>query len=404
MRQLGANFANLNLKARSETTSEITSEVTSEVTSEAKTEAKTEAAAGNPTHRVHRVHRVHRWYSETRPRRCVFYDLETSIVSRGKHVPLGMPFRVLSTVPETSSVTFGLKHGMRRNLIVEIGAVDVDATGHRTTFHRFLDPRIEHLTLSETFHVTGQSVEATLRFWQKLFGEKKMLAPFPKDALASERMAAFDALFDQPQFMSPHRALSHFIAYVYGTDGADANPLLIAHNGASFDAPILRAYLHRCKLPPLDREWMVDSIPVIKRAVPRLKSYTLGALHRKLVGVPFQAHHASSDALALMRVCQTTALIEGVSLHRLWSKTNPPLTSVKGIGPKTSKALRERGIEDLQTLEKLVRENSECPLKCLQHVWKSLKRKYGRRGTAMRKERNFRNKTSSRTEPRSKSV
>lgn len=331
--------------------------------------------------------RARRSHHHEKPRRCIFYDLETSIVSRGKHVPLGMPFRVLSSAPASACVKVCLKHGMRRNLIVEIGAVDIDEVGHRTTFHRFVDPRLENLTLRETFDVTGQSTEATLRFWQKLFGEKKMIVPIPKDATVSERMAVFDALFDQPQFMSPHRAMSHFMAYVYGKDGVDANPLLVAHNGASFDAPILRAHLHRCRLPSLNREWTVDSIPVIKRAVPRLRSYALGALHTRLVGVPFQAHHASSDALALMRVCQTVAVMEGVALHRLWSKTNPPLTAVKGIGPKTSKTLRECGVEDVKSLENLVRQNGECPLKCLRHIWKSLRRKYGRRGTALRIER-----------------
>lgn len=368
--------------------------------------------------RVERLHRHHHKRSrrgrvgpntnrlEDKRRRCIFYDLETSIVSRGKHVPPGMPFRVLSTAVDASRVSTTLQPGMRRNLIVEIGAVDVDCFGHRTTFHRLVDPRLEHLTLRETFEVTGQCAKATLRFWQKLFYEKDMLVPLPRDALLDERMAVFDELFDQPQFVAPGKALSHFVTWVYGEDGADADPLLIAHNGSSFDAPILRAHLHRCKIPPLDRGWMVDSIPVIKRAVPRLKSYALGVLHHKLVGVPFRAHHASVDALALLRVCQAVATIEGVRLDSLWSETNPPLTAIKGIGPKTSKTLRDCGVEDTHALVELVRGNMQCPLKCLRHVWKSLRRKYGRKGTTLRVERSSRSgwRSASSSDVRSKSV
>tara|TARA_B100000767_G_scaffold272623_1_gene300741 strand:+ start:139 stop:1044 length:906 start_codon:yes stop_codon:yes gene_type:complete len=273
-----------------------------------------------------------------------------------------------------------MKRGMRRNLIVEIGAVDVDKNGTRTAFHRFVDPRLDHLTLRQTLAVTGQSVSATLRFWQKLFYEKNMIQLPDQDASLEQRLQEFDALFDQNQFIPAKIALSHFIAYVLGSiDGATANPFLVAHNGASFDAPIIRAHLHRLKLPQFDKSWMVDSIPAARRAVPRLKSYSLGKLHKKLIGVPFQAHHASADALALLRVCHALANIEGVSLYRLWCKKNPPLTAIKGIGPKISKALRENGIYDAESLAELVQTHPECPLKPLRHLWKNLRRKHGRR-------------------------
>ena len=312
-------------------------------------------------------------------RRCIFYDLETSIVAGRGTTPRGFPFVVPSGVPKDACIAFPMKRGMRRNLIVEIGAVDVDKNGTRTAFHRFVDPRLDYLTLRETLAVTGQSVSATLRFWQKLFYEKNMIQLPDRDASLEQRLQQFDALFDQNQFMPAKIALSHFIAYVMGTDGATANPFLVAHNGASFDAPIIRAHLYRLKLPQFDKSWMVDSIPAARRAVPRLKSYSLGKLHKKLIGMPFQAHHATADALALMRVCHALANIEGVPLYRLWCKKNPPLTAIKGIGPKTSKALRDHGIYDVASLAELVRTHHECPLKPLRHAWRSLRRKYGRR-------------------------
>lgn len=321
-------------------------------------------------------------------RRCIFYDLETSIVAARGRTPRGFPFVVPSNVPQDACIAFPMRKGMRRNLIVEIGAVDVDKNGTRTTFHRFVDPRLDNLTLRETLAVTGQSVLATLRFWQKLFYEKNMIQLPDRDASLEQRLQVFDELFDQNQFMPAKIAMSHFIAYAMGTDGAIANPFLVAHNGASFDAPIIRAHLHRLKLPQFDKSWMVDSIPAARRAVPRLKSYSLGKLHKKLIGVPFQAHHASADALALMRVCHALANIEGVPLYRLWCKKNPPLTAIKGIGPKTSKTLRENGIYDVASLAKLVRTHAECPLKPLRHVWKSLRRNYGRRQSVRQAESN----------------
>ena len=96
-------------------------------------------------------------------KRIVFYDLETSIVSKARdHEPFSTNIK-------------GMK---RRNLIVEIGAVDMNIPGvdpYSSTFHRLVDPRLDNMTLAETLQTTNQNVHRTLMYWNKLFSQKKMI-------------------------------------------------------------------------------------------------------------------------------------------------------------------------------------------------------------------------------------
>lgn len=299
--------------------------------------------------------------------RIVFYDLETSIVARYK---AGMPK--------------GPKGASRRNLIVEIGAV---CTSGRM-FHRLVDPRAQNMTLSQTFEWTGQNPHRTLRFWTKLFNEKNMLVhntTLAKKSRATlqQRMAAFDDLFTaDDRFVSAKKALADFTQFVY--DGDFRQPLLVAHNGNSFDHSIVRAHLRRLCLPDLDKSCMKDSLTPARRTLPRMKSHALGLLHKRLVGGDFpMQHHALSDAQALYRVCAAIAGVEKVPLPHLWSDNadEGSLTSLRGVGPKTAKALREAGF-NLKTLRESVMAHRSCPesvrplIRNHKSLWKSLRKKW----------------------------
>lgn len=299
--------------------------------------------------------------------RVVFYDLETSIVARYKP---GMPK--------------GPRGASRRNLIVEIGAV---CTSGRM-FHRLVDPRAQNMTLSQTFEWTGQNPHRTLRFWTKLFGEKNMLVhntvlAKKSRATLEERMRAFDDLFTaDDRFLPAKKALADFTQFVY--DGDFRQPLLVAHNGNSFDHSIVRAHLRRLCLPDLDKAAMKDSLTPARQTLPRMKSHALGLLHKRLVGGDFSMqHHALSDAQALYRVCAAIAGIEKVPLSHLWSDDGyvGSLTSLRGVGPKTAKALREAGF-DLKTLRESVMANGSCPesvralVRNHKSLWKTLRKKW----------------------------
>ena len=210
-----------------------------------------------------------------------------------------------------------------------------------------------------------------------------MVKKMDKSVPLEDQLAVFDQLFDQEEFVTTRRALSQFFAFCLGKQQVPDTPLLVAHAGKSFDHQIVRAYLHRLHLPQFGN-FMVDSLPVARRILPRLKSHSLGQLHGRLIGTDFEfAHHAMADAHALCRVCKALAEREGL-LHvsYLWSDQAADLTHIRGIGPRTSKNLRLAGY-DTATLRACVLANKECPQplkKCIRNhksLWKSLRKKWG---------------------------
>lgn len=301
-------------------------------------------------------------------RRVVFYDLETSIVARARE---GAPR------PRAAG---------RRNLIVEIGAVCDQ--GH--TFHRLVDPRRHGMSLQETFEHTGQNPERTLRFWQKLFAEKELLprrgrrsGGGRRQRSAAEgleaRCARMELLFDGDAFVTTRSALTQFTQFVFRADTPAAPPLLVAHNGASFDHSIVRAHTQRLALPAFDPATLKDSLRPARQLLPHLKSHALSNLHTHLVREPFRAHHALSDAVALSRVCRALAAREHVPLHQLW--TAQSLTSLRGVGPKTARALRNAGYT-CDRLKQAVRSHPACPPElraCIRNhksLWRRLRKKW----------------------------
>lgn len=303
-------------------------------------------------------------------KRVVFYDLETSIVSKARnHEPFSTNIK-------------GMK---RRNLIVEIGAVDANIPGaepYSSTFHKLVDPRLHNMTLAETLELTNQNVIRTLMYWNKLFSQKKMIEKQSKSTPIEEQLQVFERLFDRPEFVSTRRALSHFIAFCLGKQQVPNTPILVAHGGKSFDHQIVRAFCHRLNLPQFGN-YMVDSLPVARRILPRMKSHSLGSLHNKLIGTDFDfAHHAMADAHALFRVCNALAEKEGLQhVSDLWSDNAADLTHIRGIGPQTSKHLRDAGY-DTATLRACVLANETCPqhlkkaIRNHKSLWKGLRKKW----------------------------
>lgn len=292
------------------------------------------------------------------PKRCVFYDLETSYSG-----------------PLREGMFKGKKGASRRNLIVEIGAVSLP---DRLVFHRLVDPRLKHMDLKNTLETTGQDARRTLKSWTRLFKEKGLL----EEDSDGDDMARLDRLFsDRDLFVSSKSAIAHFTRYVY--NGSTQCPLIAAHSGCTFDHNVLRHTTMRLKLPQLDAKRMVDTIPVARRCVPGLKSYALGALHRNLFGEGFEmAHHALADVHAMVRVMTHLSQREKIPVHALWGSSrskNTPLVSLRGVGPKTAAALRAAGY-DMTTLRASVLQNKQAPKSIVERVrnhkalWKNLRK------------------------------
>lgn len=291
------------------------------------------------------------------PKRCVFYDLETSYCG-----------------PLREGMFKGKKGASRRNLIVEIGAVSLP---DRLVFHRLVDPRLKHMDLKTTLEETGQDVRRTLKSWTRLFREKGLL----DEDSDGDDMQRLDRLFDRDLFVSSKSAVAHFTRYVY--NGSTQCPLIAAHSGCTFDHNVLRHTTMRLKLPQLDAKRMVDTIPVARRCVPGLKSYALGALHLHLFGVGFEmAHHALADVHAMVRVVTHLSQQEKIPVHALWEPSNSknaPLVSLRGVGPKTAAALRAAGY-DMATLRAAVLQYRLAPKAIAEKVrnhkalWKNLRK------------------------------
>lgn len=308
------------------------------------------------------------YQSKAIARRVVFYDLETSIVARRKPSDPVFP-----------------KGMTRRNLIVEIGAVDHQQGQASSTFHRLVDPRLKHLTLIQTLTTTNQNPKATFRFWNKLFYEKKMITEKEraerKHMSVKELAALYDVFFDSEAFVNAKTAISEFIAFcIHGRKITDT-PILVAHNGKSFDHSILRHHCYRLRLPQLSCK-MYDSIPIARQIKPGLRSYALNHLHEKLVGVDFEHHHALADAHALLRICKALGSMENLAdVSFLWSTSHGSFTSLKGVGPKTAKAFRDAGY-DLPTLRATVLQLEECPevlcksIRNHKSLWQKLRKKW----------------------------
>lgn len=261
---------------------------------------------------------------------------------------------------------------------MEIGAV----CNEGRSFHRLVDPRYPGMTLQETFAASGQNPERTLCFWNKLFREKMILHRQRRaeaKRTMKEKLQQYDALFDGERFVSTRSALIHFMMFVLR--GRVQSPLLVAHNGASFDHSIVRAHTERLELPSFDSACMKDSLQPARNMLPHFKSHSLGVLHKKLVKEPFLAHHALSDAMALYRVCHALAARENVELHHLWSSTHGSLTTLKGVGPKTARALRQHGY-NLPSLKRAVLQHASCPTElqsCIRNyrsLWRQLRKKW----------------------------
>lgn len=318
------------------------------------------------------------------PQRCVFYDLETSYAG-----------------PYAKGMFRGPKGATRRNLIVEIGALSVP---DNVVFHRLVDPRLKGVDLKTTFEATGQDVGRTMRSWKRLFQEKNIM-PEEETKIATE---AFDELFSNRDLFTPARqAIAEFIAFVYNRDVRC--PPIVAHSGTSFDHNVLRHHCLRLKLPLLEPKRMLDSIPVAKRCVPGLKSYSLSALHETVFGEKFDlAHHAMADVHALVRIMRHFAQQHRVPVHALWSTPraggDTPLVALRGVGPKTAAALRDAGY-DMATLRAAVLQQSEVPpgikarVRNHKALWKNLKKQLSSPKTT-RSKRMGRDKKTNSNQPR----
>jgi DNA polymerase III epsilon subunit-like protein len=134
----------------------------------------------------------------------------------------------------------------------------------------------------------------------------------------------------------------------------------IAHNGKSFDMPIVKGNCERSKLN-CDTIDFKDSLPMFRKKMD-MDSYSQPNLYRSIFSTGYRAHHALDDAIALFKLLQYTAEKESTTVLKLFEVKKLPikvkhksdLLKIKGVGQKTVGKFKLKGIHNQKDLDNWV--------------------------------------------------
>lgn len=308
---------------------------------------------------------------------------------------------------ETTFLQKGYKRPSQR--ILEI-AFYARGAGTEHTFHRLVNP-VEGYTRGMTGeHVIknleemNQHSESTIRFWTKLLVEKSALASHMKrqsvqkqadaisklltrsdlarqlgtstDYSAKQWLYALEEHHDKEtvaqRFLDKHstRGMKPKSVLFYNINESlkDAHEFInehkpwacIAHNGKSFDMPIVLGNAKRCDIKFDVR--FEDSLPMFRRKLPGHESYSQPLLYRDVFQKGYKAHHALDDAKALSELIEYTIKEKEETIDTLFEVKKLPikvkmsdLTSIKGVGPKSARVFVELGVKNKKQLDKWIK-------------------------------------------------
>lgn len=239
--------------------------------------------------------------------------------------------------------SFAGKGSKRRDAwILQLGAASVEKSPRildllvRPLFSR---PVATGEQLVEECIAAKQQVRNTMRFWSRIL-QRTLDAPRPR----RER--------DYPDFIVTHmgkmtplqEALDRLVEFT------GPKPVWIAHNGKSFDFPILQGNAERVGLD-FSRVEKQDSLAMARRVWP--KPHKLGDLYAKYVSKePFDAHLAAADAVALAKLvlAMPDAPARKAKTRRKAKTFDLLPGAVPGLGIMACRRLRVRGIRSLAQL------------------------------------------------------
>ncbi len=302
---------------------------------------------------------------------CV--DLETTIASR-------VPYAVRPK-----------GHKRFETRIIEVGAVHVaDVTRKWGCLVNPLprDARLDNvLDLFALLRDMYQRPDATINFWSKVLVQRRSVTAnmFLKheppqvwlNRTTTNRAKDFVRWHNEPEtgpkFVTETEALRGLL------DFTREQPTWYAHNGRSFDFKILKGCGLRCGVDYTVKE--VDTLREFRKRIPGHKSYSQPLLYRALFNRGYNAHVAIDDATALSELCcfvnektptvpeiptpkmvsplllpaaaMTTRKAMNLTFRRSNKENNTdPVTKLRGIGPKSSRALSEVNIFTCAQLKK----------------------------------------------------
>ncbi|XP_053388278.1 uncharacterized protein LOC128551445 [Mercenaria mercenaria] len=104
-------------------------------------------------------------------------------------------------------------------------------------------------------------------------------------------------------------AFSEFLAWLNSL--SDGKVILAAHNGKVFDMKFLLKYVTETNCFNLfckNVYGFIDTLPLLRKLKPRMKSYKLTNLYEQTFGVTFEAHDALHDAKALQYIIKDRSI------------------------------------------------------------------------------------------------
>ena len=296
---------------------------------------------------------------------------------------------------ETTFLQKGQKRTAQR--ILEIALCKADQH-----FQRLINPCSKYNTgeiLVQNLKDMNQHPDSTLRFWTKLLVEKGSLASNLKRANTEKQAREISTLLVRSDiakkqaedtdysvnqwlyalenhhdkikvartFLEKYEAKEKAKSPAfYDTKDSLAQALKfgngytwIAHNGKSFDMPIIKGNCQRLDLT-CDITFR-DSLYMFKKHI-KSDSYSQPNLYRNAFGKGYKAHHALDDAKALFQLIEHT-LKTHKDFFVVKKLPNPvkmtsDLLEIKGVGQKTLAKFKSNGIHNKKQLDEYVSTHS----------------------------------------------
>lgn len=293
------------------------------------------------------------------------YDLETTFLQKGQKRPSQ---RILEIALFNGKESFSAL----------VNPCDKYSTGHEVI---------------QSLEDMNQHPEASLRFWTKLLVEKRALPSHLKRGSVDRQASAISSLLIRSdlarekageeytesqwlyalenhndswktaqQYLNKYDVKEKPKSLMFTStlhalkDALDFgnNSTWIAHNGKSFDMPIVKGNCDRNNLIYSDIQFE-DSLPMFKRNLTS-DSYSQPVLYRNCFSDGYKAHHALDDAKALYKLIRHVAKDRGVEelfkVKKLEKriKLKSDLLEIKGVGQKTLFKLKAKGIHNRKQL------------------------------------------------------
>jgi len=250
-----------------------------------------------------------------------------------------------------------LKRGMKRTdtLIIEIALY---GKNKKESFQRLVNPLKKYntgLEVIESLDACGQSPNRSIHFWVKLLSQKKMLnSSANRKSVADKAQLLAELLKTSNQFITTEKALSEAIQW-------GENHKWVAHNGTSFDSKIIKGNAKREDIDlSID---FADSLPFFRHYLKDEPSYSQPILYRSMFKGKYMAHHALEDAKALHKMllkCEFNIdRLKDVPRKSKKYKNDSDLIEIKGVGPKSVQAFREKDIHSKEDLKQFIKNKPE---------------------------------------------